>query len=132
NGLPTLINTNTIEKSILIYKDNKGRILIIDIIVNNSTFRIIHIYVDNCEKERKELFNKLGRWINTRTIIIEDFNTVLSKSDVSINNVYKNDISRTTLYDLMNKQFSRRQVVKGKLRQSRIDLYGFGLHLLHR
>uniref|UniRef100_A0A665UDZ1 Uncharacterized protein n=1 Tax=Echeneis naucrates TaxID=173247 RepID=A0A665UDZ1_ECHNA len=103
NGLPTLINTNTIEKSILIYKDNKGRILIIDIIVNNSTFRIIHIYVDNCEKERKELFNKLGRWINTRTIIIEDVNTVFSKSDVSINNIYKNDISRTTLYDLMNK-----------------------------
>ena len=136
-GIATLINTNIIEKSNLIYSDNKGRILIIDITVNNSTFRIINIYANNCEKERKEMFYKLGRWINNRTIIIGDFNTVLSKSDISINNVYKNDISRTTLYDLMSnynlsdvwriqnqfkREFSRRQVVQGKLRQSRIDL----------
>uniref|UniRef100_A0A3B4X916 Endonuclease/exonuclease/phosphatase domain-containing protein n=1 Tax=Seriola lalandi dorsalis TaxID=1841481 RepID=A0A3B4X916_SERLL len=91
-----------IENSKLIYKDNEGRILIIDMIVNNSTFRIINIYASNCEKERKEMFNKLGRWINNRTIIIGDFNTVLSKADISVNNVYKNDMSRFTLYELMH------------------------------
>uniref|UniRef100_A0A3B4WB51 exodeoxyribonuclease III n=1 Tax=Seriola lalandi dorsalis TaxID=1841481 RepID=A0A3B4WB51_SERLL len=101
-GIATIINTNMIENSKLIYKDNEGRILIIDIIVNNSTFRIINVYASNCEKERKEMFNKIGRWVNNKTLIVGDFNTVLTKSDISVNNVYKNDSSRTALYELMN------------------------------
>ena len=40
-GIATLINSNNIENSKLIYKDNNGRVLIIDIEVNNSTYRIM-------------------------------------------------------------------------------------------
>lgn len=69
--------------------------------------------------------------------MIGDFNVVLSKKDLSAQNVYKEDASRQIIYNIMNdnnlidiwriinphkKIYSRQQIVQGKLKQTRIDL----------
>lgn len=70
-------------------------------------------------------------------VIIGDFNTTLSKHDISVNNTYRADISRNILLSIIKnnnlidiwhtlnprkRQFSHRQLVEGKLKQSHIDL----------
>lgn len=85
---------------------------------------------------QRQLFINIFRHVTDNTIIIGDFNTVLSSLDVSKNNVYRHDVSRSYLLhamsetsmtevwrdmNIMGRVFSRRQVVMGILKQSRID-----------
>lgn len=136
-GVAVLIKQNCIKSSKVVHKDKVGRLLITDIQTNNNTFRIINIHAPNEEKGRKEMFRGLRKWINEKTIIVGDMNVTLTRNDIAQNNTYKNDTSRTELYNLMEeknladvwrlqnpekRQFSRRQVVMGVLKQSRIDL----------
>ena len=119
-----------------VFKDGKGRLLIIDCVYNAKKLRVINMYASNNEMERKEMFESVGKWCNEHTIIVGDFNVVLTRNDISQNNVFKSDLSREKLFELIkkynmidiwrmfnkNKQYSRKQVVKGTLKQSRIDL----------
>jgi len=122
--------------STCIHRDAEGRCLIIDLFYEEGVLRIINVHAPNVETDRKMFFEGLIRWVNNKTIIIGDFNVNLSERDVSRNNKYKNDTSREALKGLMVgsnfldvwrvynpnvRGFSRRQVVLGKLKQSRID-----------
>uniref|UniRef100_A0AAQ4NYG1 Endonuclease/exonuclease/phosphatase domain-containing protein n=1 Tax=Gasterosteus aculeatus aculeatus TaxID=481459 RepID=A0AAQ4NYG1_GASAC len=116
---------------------NDGKCIIIEVLVNDDIFRFINIHAPNVEDDRKKCFMDLNWWINNKTIIIGDFNVVLSSRDSSRNNAYKNDSSRTVLKNIISgsnlinawrelhpntRGFSRRQIVRGRLKQSRIDL----------
>lgn len=121
----------------LVHRDKAGRLLVIDIDTGKFQLRIINVYASNRETERKIFFKELATWCSQECMFVGDFNVALTKSDISINNVFKEDGSRAVLFktiqdnNLMdvwrvlhpNKRgFSRRQLVLGKLKQSRIDL----------
>uniref|UniRef100_A0A3B4ZW44 Endonuclease/exonuclease/phosphatase domain-containing protein n=1 Tax=Stegastes partitus TaxID=144197 RepID=A0A3B4ZW44_9TELE len=98
----------------------------------------VHI-LQNVKTDRKIFIESLGKWcVNAeKYVIIGDFNVCLSKLDKAKENTYKEDSSRTKLFELMNqnnlidiwrnlnplkKIYSRKQVVQGELKQSRIDI----------
>ena len=136
-GVAIMFKEGKVDDINVVYKNGNGRIVIVDCAYNGEKLRLINLYASNCETERKEMFAKIGKWCNEYTIIVGDFNVALTKEDVSKNNVMKNDVSREQLFKLMKicnltdvwrlghkskKQFSRKQVVKGTLKQTRIDL----------
>ncbi len=45
------------------YKDDKGRLLVIEFMFCNELFRLINIYAPNVEIERKEVFKKLNHYV---------------------------------------------------------------------
>uniref|UniRef100_A0A8P4KGX1 Endonuclease/exonuclease/phosphatase domain-containing protein n=1 Tax=Dicentrarchus labrax TaxID=13489 RepID=A0A8P4KGX1_DICLA len=65
-------------------------------------YRVINIYAPNNENQRRRFFVSLEKWLCNDVIIVGDFNVALTKTDVSANNTYKNDHSRTKLIDIMN------------------------------
>lgn len=136
-GVAILFKENTVANINEIYKDDQGRVLIIDFSTNSEEYRIINVYAANSEGDRKLFFISLKRWVCKNVMITGDFNVALTKCDVSINNTFKNDCSRTALRNLIDEHnlvevwrvlnpaeraFSRRQVVMGVMRQSRVDL----------
>lgn len=124
-GLAVFFREGLCKTINLIHSDIAGRLMVIDICTDALQQRLINIiYAPNSEKERKTFFTG-------------DFNTTLSKHDISVNNTYRAEISRNILPSIMKnnnlidiwrtlnprkRQFSRRQLVEGKLKQSRIDL----------
>lgn len=136
-GVCILFKNNLVNSIQEIYRDSDGRVLVIDFCLDKIKYRIINIYAANKEGDRKVFFHSLGKWCNSRTMLVGDFNVTLMKTDVSCNNIYKNDVSRKALMDLMEERnltevwrlynpgkrsFSRRQIVLSKLKQSRVDL----------
>ena len=136
-GVATMIKKGVMNNVKCVHKDRKGRLIIIDGEYKEVNIRVINVYAPNNEIERKEFFEEVGRWSNENTIIIGDFNVALTKIDVSKNNVFKNDVSRRVLFKLCEernltdvwrmwyknkREYSRKQLVKGVLKQSRIDL----------
>uniref|UniRef100_A0A3B5QCH1 Endonuclease/exonuclease/phosphatase domain-containing protein n=1 Tax=Xiphophorus maculatus TaxID=8083 RepID=A0A3B5QCH1_XIPMA len=120
----------------LIHKDKQGKLIIIDFFYNNKSCRLINIHAPNIDTHRKKFFIGLRQWIVTNCIIIGDFNITLTKSDISNNCTFSEDYSRNTLFDIITqnslidiwrlfhpgkKQFTRKQVILGKLKQSRLD-----------
>uniref|UniRef100_A0A8C7Y4N2 Endonuclease/exonuclease/phosphatase domain-containing protein n=1 Tax=Oryzias sinensis TaxID=183150 RepID=A0A8C7Y4N2_9TELE len=116
--------------------DPAGRFLIMDLRWAGKSMRLFNIYASNDQRERKIFFHSLRPALSDDTVLIGDFNTVLSRVDLSVNNTYKEDVGRQELGSLMldnniidiwrllnpnKRDFSRRQVVKGQLKQSRID-----------
>uniref|UniRef100_A0A8C2WT45 Uncharacterized protein n=1 Tax=Cyclopterus lumpus TaxID=8103 RepID=A0A8C2WT45_CYCLU len=114
------------------YRDNDGRLLVSDFCFDGMEYRIINVHAPNKETDRKMFLMGLKEWCINNTMIIGDFNVVLSKSDISNNNVYKNDVSRGKLIQLISdtnlidiwriinnrkRGFTRRQIVNGKLKQ---------------
>uniref|UniRef100_A0A3B5M3J5 Endonuclease/exonuclease/phosphatase domain-containing protein n=1 Tax=Xiphophorus couchianus TaxID=32473 RepID=A0A3B5M3J5_9TELE len=98
---------------------------------------LINIHAPNIDTHRKNFFIGLRKWIVTNCIIIGDFNITLTKSDISNNCTFSEDYSRNALFDIIaqnslidiwrlfhpgKKQFTRKQVILGKLKQSRLDL----------
>ena len=136
-GVAILLKKGAIENAKCMYKGERGRFIVVDGVYDNMNVRIINIYAPNNECERKSFFEDIGKWCNDVTMLIGDCNITLTKNDVSSNNTFKNDMSRRTILKLMEKhnladvwrirhknkrQFSRKQVVKGALKQTRIDL----------
>lgn len=136
SGVAVILKANPLGEPVCTHKDPKGRFIIIDL-EGEKKVRLINIHAPNCEIEREAFFINIFQYVIDSTIIIGDFNTALSKLDISKNNTYKNDVSRSYLLDAMTgasmteiwrninitrKAFSRRQVVMGVLKQSRIDL----------
>uniref|UniRef100_A0A3B3U0H7 Endonuclease/exonuclease/phosphatase domain-containing protein n=1 Tax=Poecilia latipinna TaxID=48699 RepID=A0A3B3U0H7_9TELE len=121
----------------LVHRDQQGKFMIIDFFYNNISCRLINIHAPNIDTHRKRFFLGLRQWIVTNCIIIGDFNITLTKSDISNNCTFSEDYSRNTLFDIITqnslvdiwrlfhpgkKQFTRKQVILGKLKQSRLDL----------
>uniref|UniRef100_A0A3B3U1J4 Uncharacterized protein n=1 Tax=Poecilia latipinna TaxID=48699 RepID=A0A3B3U1J4_9TELE len=118
-------------------RENQGKFIIIDFFYNNISCRLINIHAPNIGTHRKRFFLGLRQWIVTNCIIIGDFKRTLTKSDISNNCTFSEDYSRNTLFDIITqnslvdiwrlfhpgkKQFTRKQVILGKLKQSRLDL----------
>ena len=136
-GVAILVKKSVLDNVVCVHKDEKGRLIIIDGSYKEDKVRLINVYAPNNESERRDFFEEVGRWVNENTIIIGDFNVALMQIDISKNNVFKNDVSRSVLFKLCEqhnladvwrmcykntKGFSRKQIVKGVLKQSRIDL----------
>lgn len=136
-GVSIFLRQGVFENIKEVYKDKKGRLIILDMEYRNNVYRLLNIYAPNVEGERKSFFQSCRGWTNERTIIIGDMNVTLSKIDVGPKNKFKNDISRLAMVEWMSdcdlvdvwralkagtRVYSRRQVVMGTVKQSRIDL----------
>uniref|UniRef100_A0A3Q3LII0 Endonuclease/exonuclease/phosphatase domain-containing protein n=1 Tax=Labrus bergylta TaxID=56723 RepID=A0A3Q3LII0_9LABR len=73
-----------VENGNLVYGDKEGRVIVID-----------------CIKERKTFFIEISKWWEGNCVIIGDFNVAMTPTDVSKNNVFKGDVSRGALKDLI-------------------------------
>ena len=64
-------------------KDNEGRLLLINVEINNVIYTIINIYAPNSMKKRNTFFKQVDRFINGysigRIILAGDYNDILSK-----------------------------------------------------
>lgn len=135
-GVATVVRPGFLGQPTVVHADPEGSFLVLDF-TDAVKFRLINIYAPNDESARRLFFTKIFTFITDNTILIGDFNTTLCTMDIGTNNNYKHSTSRTALLkaaadrDLMEvwrflhpslRDFSRRQVVRGVLKQSRIDL----------
>ena len=63
-----------------------GRIILLNLVVENKEFTLINVYAPNSPKERKFFFNKIGKWIsnfptNNEVIIGGDFYLIENQKD---------------------------------------------------
>ena len=138
-GVAFLIKRDVCEKVAEIYSDKEGKILTITMEENNEKITVCNIHAPNEDKERVDFFKKLRILIEGwgETIVMGDFNTILERVDIEENMVFKTDRGRKELKDLMEKcemsdiwrernkevrKYSRVQIVKDKIKQSRIDM----------
>lgn len=136
-GVAILIRKDVVENVKKIYNDNNGRILILDFEYMSRVFRIINIYAPNNEIERRNLFLELAKWCKGNCILVGDFNVKMDRLDMTRGAIFRSDVSRGVLRKMMvennlidiwreenpnKREFSRRQVVLGELKQTRIDL----------
>lgn len=136
-GVAIFVKQGSFEKVEEIFNDEKGRAIVIELGYRGLTYRLHNVYAPNIEAERKSFFQRCRGWTNERSIIIGDMNVALSKADVGVANKFKSDTSRSAIQEWMadndlvdawrvlkggTRVFSRRQVVMGTLKQSRIDL----------
>ncbi|XP_061621328.1 uncharacterized protein LOC133473741, partial [Phyllopteryx taeniolatus] len=135
-GVAILTKCGPLGYPTLVHADNQGRFIVVEY-DGPLKFRLINIYAPNVELDRRDFFLHVFSFVTDRTLLIGDFNTYLSKLDVSVNNVFRTDVSRNCLLDLMTGNnmveiwrtlnlsrpvFSSAQVVQNELKQSRIDL----------
>lgn len=120
--------------------DEDGRYIQMKIRLNGTVYTLHNLYASNIIKERVIFFDKLKNKIEAgeNNIIGGDFNTWISKMDISNNMKWLSDSSRAALtectiegnlIDIWRKRncnarvFSRHQFVLGELKQSRIDMF---------
>src|SRR4029434_3857263 len=137
-GVAFLIKRDVCEKVTEIYSDKEGEISTITM-EENSEKIVCNIHAPNKDKERVDFFKKLRILIEGwgETIVMGDFSTILERVDIEENIVFKTDRGRKELKDLMEKcemsdiwrernkevrKYSRVQIVKDKIKQSRIDM----------
>ena len=81
-GVAIWIKKNVEFKLIDEYKDNEGRLLLINVEINNDIYTIINIYAPNMNK-RNTFFKQVDRLINEysigQIILAGDYNDILSK-----------------------------------------------------
>ncbi len=136
-GVATLIKGDRVNNVKQVYKDGNGRLLVIEFVFHNELFRLINIYAPNIENERKEVFKEMKPLCKGNYIVVGDFNVWCTRLDASSSANFKSDVSRKYLIEWMQnedmvdvwreenpykKDFSRRQLVMGILKQSRKDL----------
>lgn len=137
-GVAILIKREVINKTNVLYKDNEGRVLVIQLKSKEKDIIICNIHAPNEGRERVDFFKELSDimsvWENV--FLIGDFNTVLERIDVDDKMIYKADSGRNELQRMMfqhnlievwrnrnksKREYSRRQVVNSVLKQSRLD-----------
>lgn len=135
-GVAILIKRERVNCVKQIYKDDKGRLLVIEFMFCNELFRLINIYAPNVETERKEVFKEMKPLCKDKCIVVGYFNVWCTRLDASSSANFKSDVSRKYLNEWMQsddmvnvwreenpyREFSRRQMLMGSLKQSRIDL----------
>jgi exonuclease III len=82
--------------------DAEGRILTVDIDINNVMYHLVNVYMPNNDKERKEFINNLDRHCNKQNVILGgDFNFVENIDlDKSGGNPEYGDIGKSELVSL--------------------------------
>uniref|UniRef100_A0A3Q1GX90 Endonuclease/exonuclease/phosphatase domain-containing protein n=1 Tax=Anabas testudineus TaxID=64144 RepID=A0A3Q1GX90_ANATE len=123
--------------TVLVHNDAGGRLLVVDILRGVERLRVMNLYGPNGEGERAAFFRRCRRWVDAQSVVIGDWNVVMTRADVGVHNTFKSDTSRTAVLNWMSESdlvdawrllnptaraYSRRQVVLGKLKQSRIDM----------
>ncbi len=136
-GVAILIRKDKVQNVKQIYKDGSGRLLGLEFLFCNELFRLINMYAPNIEVDRKEVFNEMKKICKGKCIVVGDFNVWCTRLDASSSANFKSDGSRKILTEWMRnedfvdvwreenphkREFSRRQMVMGSLKQSRIDL----------
>ena len=100
-GVAIWIKKNVEFKLIDEYKDNEGRLLLINVEINNAIYTIINIYAPNNMKKRNTFFKQVDRFINEYSIgqIIlagdylifnEEYTTCETNKTVSMNSIERN------------------------------------------
>ena len=136
-GVAILVKKGAVGKVKMCENDGEGRLIAIKFKHMNEEIKLINIHAANTEKERRMMFEQMGVMCESNSLIVGDFNVWCGKLDVSGKMKFKNDSSRGALQKIKRekklcdvwrernpeaKVFSRKQVVKGELKQSRIDL----------
>ena len=82
-GVAIWIKKNVQFKLIDEYKDNEGRLLLINVEINNAIYTIINIYAPNNMNKRNTFFKQVDKFINEysigQIILAGDYNDILSK-----------------------------------------------------
>ena len=136
-SLAILVKEDVVENVKEVLNDGKGRVIGIDFDVNNVTYRPINVYAPNREVEKRLFFISLGLLCTRNCVLVGDFNVFCSKLDVYRRDSFRQDSARKVLFKMIEdgglvdvwrvrnaakREFSRRQIVNGVLKQSRIDL----------
>lgn len=138
-GVAILIRENSGINGKEIYKDKVGKCMAVEITFEEKNILFVNVHAPNEEKEKREYFNMVKRFLrNYKDIImLGDFNTVFSKQDMADGMVFKSDTGRKELKSLMEennmidvwrernekkREFSRRQIVGNFMCQTRIDM----------
>ena len=136
-GVAILVRERSVSGVKQTFCGGNGRVIAIEFVHNKNTYKLINIYAPNVEELRKSFFEDLEVLCTGDCMMVGDYNVKLSRLDYSNNVKYRYDGSRNFLKSMMaehkmvdvwreenaeRKVFSRRQVVMGTLRQSRIDL----------
>lgn len=136
-GVAIMIKKYRVEEIREVYKDRTGRIIVIEFKYQNVLFRLINIYVPNIEIDKRSIIDELRGLVTGRCIIVGDFNIKCSRLDIGKGVAFRWEKSREMLIDMMRvkglvdvwryenperREFSRRQMREGVLKQSRIDL----------
>lgn len=137
-GVAFLIRKNTDVGCNVIYKDEAGKCLGVEMKWENNKVIVINVHAPNEEKEKRVFFNFLRRFLMkyNNVILMGDFNTALSKIDMADGMVFKTSTGRKELKTLMEdfnlvdiwrerheqkRQYSRRQMVGNFICQTRVD-----------
>lgn len=138
-GVAILIRENSGINGKEIYKDKVGKCMAVEITFEEKNILFVNVHAPNEEKEKREYFNMVKRFLrNYKDIImLGDFNTVFSKQDMADGMVFKSDTGRKELKSLMEennmidvwrernekkREFSIRQIVGNFMCQTRIDM----------
>ena len=80
SGVGILLSPNLKTKIQKFDTDLDGRCLSIDLLINENPYRLINIYAPNNEKDRKQFFNDLSKYLvcNRNLILGGDFNCILN------------------------------------------------------
>lgn len=136
-GVAILFKKDSVEDIREVYKDQRGRILVVEFIYRDVHFRLINIYVPNIEVDKREILEELKGLVFGKCIIVGDFNIKCSRLDVGKGVTFRWEKSRGMLIEIIRgkglidvwryenpekREFTRRQLKEDILKQSRIDL----------
>ena len=135
-GVAILLNVDRVGNIKQVYKDSRGRIVSIEFDYMDRRFRLVNVYMPVVEGEKGGVICELKPLCTPNCIVTGDFNTKLSRLDVGKDSEFRGEKSRKMLIDMMDegnlvdvwryynidkREYSRRQVREGELKQSRID-----------
>ena len=86
-GVAILINKNLDCDIVSSKSDNGGRIVLVNVVINNIGYTLVNVYAPNTAAERVTFFCQLRQFVNmhainkSRLIIGGDFNCVLNSND---------------------------------------------------
>ena len=82
-GVAMLIQTNQTSKERVIKRDPEGHFLILKGRIHQDNIHIVNIYAPNIAvpKYIRKILEDLKKYIDSNAIILQDFNTPLSKTD---------------------------------------------------
>lgn len=136
-GVAILVKQDVVTNLSLLCADNEGRMVGVGFTFKDVDYLLYNVYAPNTEIERRVLFMSMGGLCGRNRLLVGDFNVWMDRLDASSSAHFCSDSSRGALLKVMQDEdlvdiwrernpdkrvFSRRQVVRGELRQSRIDL----------
>lgn len=91
-----LIKKDVFNIKRIVYKDNNGKCLVIEVNYEGQEIIIANIHAPTEEKDKKEFFKILNKVIERykKIIMVGDFNTVFNKQDMADGMVFKSDTAR--------------------------------------